>query len=110
MFCSKKPDKKNFELKSLCAKLFQLFSNINVLGHLSQKIRQEKLSKFIKISELYQVFMHNFLCQNDKIFINAFELYQVFMWQNVSVKIGSISFFSSSVNAMLLALILHLFF
>ena len=66
------------------------------MGHLSQKTRQEKLSKLIKIFELYQVFMHNFLCQNDKIFLKIFELYQVFVWQNVSVKIGSISFFSSS--------------
>ena len=31
---------------------------------MSQKIRKETLTKFIKIFELYQVFMHNFLCKN----------------------------------------------
>ena len=40
--------------------------------------------------------MHNFLCQNDKVFIKASELYQFIVWQNVSIKIGSISLFSTS--------------
>ena len=40
--------------------------------------------------------MHNFLCQNDKILIKIFEQYEVFGWKNFSVKISSISFFSSS--------------
>ena len=40
--------------------------------------------------------MHNFLSQNDKIFIKISELYQAFLWQNFSIKIDSISFFSTS--------------
>ena len=31
-----------------------------------------------KSFELYQIFKHNFLCQNDEIFTNIFELYSVF--------------------------------
>ena len=37
----------------------------------------EKLGK--ENFELNQFFTHNFLCQNDKIFINNFELYLVFL-------------------------------
>ena len=33
-----------------------------------------------KNSELNQIFMHNFLCQNDKIFIKIFKLWQVFVY------------------------------
>ena len=36
------------------------------------------LKKSDKNFELYQIFIYNFLCQNDKIFIKIFELYQVF--------------------------------
>ena len=35
--------------------------NLGVLGHFVLKIRQEQLIKFIKLFELYQVFMHNLL-------------------------------------------------
>ena len=35
--------------------------------------------------ELYQVFMHKLLCQNDKIFIMIFGLYLVFVCQNVPI-------------------------
>ena len=66
---------------------------VYILGQMFQKVRQENLSKFIKIFQLYQVFMHNFLSQNGKIFIKIFELYQDFVWKSVSLKIGSISFF-----------------
>ena len=69
-FCSKTTD---FDLyQVLCAKLCWIFSNI-YFGTFAPKTRQEKLLKFIKI-----------------------KLYQALVWQNVSVKIGSISFFSSS--------------
>ena len=62
--------------------------------------------------------MHNFLCQNDKVFRKIFELHQVFVGQNFSGKIGSISFFSTSdmqkfhifLDATLLTLILHVSF
>ena len=71
-------------------------------------LRQNVSKSDKKGFELYQVFTHNFLCQDDKIFINIFELYLVFLWQNVtvlancillmhqmyhSVKMVSISFF-----------------
>ena len=41
-----------------------------------KKIRQEKQ---------YQVFTNNFLCRNDKIFIQILEQYQIFVRQNVSI-------------------------
>ena len=92
-----------------------------ILEQMFQKVRQENLSKFIKIFQLYQVFMHNFLSQNGKIFIKIFELYQGFVWKSVSLKIGSISFFfffhllackSSTIfqGLTLLVLIFHLSF
>ena len=39
------------------------------------KIQKENLSKFIKIFELYQIFIYNFLCQNGKIFTKAFGVF-----------------------------------
>ena len=90
---------KNFEhTKSLCVKLFWIY----ILGQMFQKIRQEKKSE---------------LCQSNLISPKIFELHQLLKWQkflnyikwrnvpilsnciqqkHCSVKIGSISFSSSS--------------
>ena len=61
-------------IKSLCrifrTKLFQIFSN-TYFGSKCPK-KSEK-----KDFELYQVFIHSFLCQNNKIFTKIFEIYQV---------------------------------
>ena len=52
---------------------------LNFLEYFLRYIFQQNVSKSDKKdSELYQVFTHNFLCQNDKIFIKNFELYPVF--------------------------------
>ena len=42
--------------------------NIGVLAHFGPKKSEKKLTNFIKIFELYQVFMYNFLCQIVPIF------------------------------------------
>ena len=50
-----------------------MLSSIQIAGirtFFPKKIRQEKLKKFIKVFELYQIFLHNFLCQNVQIFPN----------------------------------------
>ena len=73
--------------------------------YLFNKYFQTKYLKKLeeKNFEQYQVFMYNFLRENDKIFIKISGLYKVFVWQNVSihykyysVKITFTSFFSSS--------------
>ena len=111
---------KFWTISSLCVLNSFKYFLVYILGQMFQKVRQENLSKFIKIFQLYQVFMHNFLSQNGKIFIKIFELYQGFVWKSVSLKIGSISFFffhllackSSTIfqGATLLVLIFHLSF
>ena len=84
---------KFWTISSLCVLNSFKYFLVYILGQMFQKVRQEHLSKFIKIFQLYQVFMHNFLSQNGKIFIKIFELYRGFVWKSVSLKIGSISFF-----------------
>ena len=72
-----KVGKKNLNyLKSLYAKLFQIFSNLYFGIFVPKRIKQKKL---------YQVFMYNFQCQNEKIFTKILELYQVFLWENVLI-------------------------
>ena len=91
---------KFWTISSLCVLNSFKYFLVYILGQMFQKVRQEHLSKFIKIFQLYQVFMHNFLSQNGKIFIKIFELYQGFVWKSVSLKIGSISFFFFSSSGM----------
>ena len=69
----------------------------------AKKITQEKSTKFIKIFELYQIFIHNFLSQNVPINPNHIPsphtksiFYLFYQFSSLSVKIGSISFLSSS--------------
>ena len=54
-------------IKSLCAELFLIFSNVYIL-------RQNIPKSNKKIFGLYQVFTHNFLCQNGRMFIKIFVL------------------------------------
>ena len=75
----------------MCKILSKIFG-----GKHGNKVRQET---FLTISS----FMYSFLYENNKIFIKIYKLYKVFEWQKIlthykhySVKIGSISFFSSS--------------
>ena len=56
-----------------CFKYFLIYN----FGYLSQKESSKK--------KLYQAFMYNFLCQNEKIFTKILELYQVFLWENVLI-------------------------
>ena len=65
------------------------FYVLNCFGHsliyiLGQNVTRKSDKKNF---EHYQVFIHNFLCQNDKIFMKIFELYLAlnFLWQNVLV-------------------------
>ena len=57
-------------IKSLCAELFQIFSNIYNGTNVPKK--SDKKNNF----ETYQVFTYNFLCQNDWTFAMIFELYK----------------------------------
>ena len=70
----------------------------------AKKLAQKKSVKFMKIVELYQVFMHNFLSQNvpiptnDTILTSTKTTFYTFhtLSNFISKKIGSIPFFSSS--------------
>ena len=68
---------------------FWTISNLYVLNcfkYFLIQILRQKVSKLDKKDfELYHLFTHNFLCQNDKLFIKMFELYLVFLCQNVSI-------------------------
>ena len=59
---------------------------LNCFKYFLIQILRQKVSKLDKKDfELYHLFTHNFLCQNDKLFIKMFELYLVFLCQNVSI-------------------------
>ena len=60
-----------------------------------KKIRQEKLTKFIKMFELYQVIMHNYLCQNVRIFLNYVLLIRKIntFWSGSIISVPIISMF-----------------
>ena len=46
-----------------------------------------------KIINLYQLFVNNFLCQNDGIFKKIFELYQVFTHNDLCQNVPNIMYF-----------------
>ena len=59
---------------------------------LSWNIRQEKLTEFMKIFELYQVSMHNVLCQNIWIFSNYILLARKIntFWSGINISVRDI--------------------
>ena len=44
-----------------------------------KKSDKKKIRKENQTRKIYQVFIHNFLCENDKILIKIFEQYQIFI-------------------------------
>ena len=57
---------------------FKILFNIYFETKYLKKSREENFAQ-------YQVFMYNFLRENDQIFIEISGLYKVFMWQNLLV-------------------------
>ena len=75
-----------------CFKYFLIY----ILWHLSQKIREEKLTKFVKIFELYQVFMNNFLSKWKDIHKEFWIISlcdRMFQYYWSALKVSSLSFF-----------------
>ena len=60
-----------------------------------KEIRQEKFTKFIKMFELYQVIMHNYLCKNVRVFLTYVLLIRKIntFWSGSIISVPIISMF-----------------